>query len=40
MFTGIIEQIGTAREIFSSPTTFFVASFVGDNLILKGDDKF
>ena len=37
MNEGIIEQIGTAREIFTSPTTFFVASFVGDNLILKGE---
>lgn len=37
MNEGIIEQVGTAHEIFTSPTTFFVASFVGDNFILKGE---
>lgn len=39
MNDGIIEQIGTAKEIFTSPETFFVASFVGDNLILDGKLK-
>jgi len=37
MNDGIIEQAGTAYEIYNSPQTFFVASFVGDNFILRGD---
>jgi ABC-type Fe3+/spermidine/putrescine transport system ATPase subunit len=37
MNEGIIEQVGTAHEIFTNPKTFFVASFVGDNFILKGE---
>ena len=37
MNEGIIEQLGTAHEIFTDPRTFFVASFVGDNFILKGE---
>ena len=37
MNEGIIEQVGTAHEVFTSPKTFFVASFVGDNFILKGE---
>lgn len=37
MNEGIIEQVGTAHEIFTDPQTFFVASFVGDNFILEGE---
>lgn len=37
MNDGVIEQIGVAKEIFTSPKTFFVASFVGDNLIIEGE---
>ena len=37
MNNGIIDQIATAREIFTKPQTFFVASFVGDNFILEGE---
>jgi len=37
MNEGVIEQIGTPSEVFTAPQTFFVASFVGDNFILKGD---
>jgi putative spermidine/putrescine transport system ATP-binding protein len=37
MNEGIVEQIGTAYEIFTAPQTFFVASFVGDNFILDGE---
>jgi ABC-type Fe3+/spermidine/putrescine transport system ATPase subunit len=36
MNEGVVEQIGTPQEIFVSPQTFFVASFVGDNLIMEG----
>ena len=36
MNEGVIEQVGTATEIFTRPQTFFVASFVGDNFILTG----
>ena len=36
MNDGRIEQIGTAKEIYTTPETFFVANFVGDNLILDG----
>ena len=37
MNDGIIEQVGTAHEIFTAPKTFFVASFVGDNFIMEGE---
>lgn len=37
MNEGLIEQVGTAPEIFTVPETFFVASFVGDNFILEGE---
>ena len=37
MNDGIIEQVGMAYEIYNSPQTFFVASFVGDNFILRGN---
>jgi ABC-type Fe3+/spermidine/putrescine transport system ATPase subunit len=37
MNEGIIEQVGTPQEIYISPQTFFVASFVGDNFILEGE---
>jgi ABC-type Fe3+/spermidine/putrescine transport system ATPase subunit len=36
MNEGLIEQVGTAQEIFTVPETFFVASFVGDNFIMEG----
>jgi putative spermidine/putrescine transport system ATP-binding protein len=36
MNEGLIEQVGTAPEIFTVPETFFVASFVGDNFMLEG----
>ena len=39
MNDGIIEQVGAAKEVFTAPETFFVASFVGDNLILEGRIK-
>jgi ABC-type spermidine/putrescine transport system permease subunit II len=37
MNDGVIEQVGTAHEIFTAPQTFFVASFVGDNFIMQGE---
>jgi len=37
MNEGIIEQIGTAQDIYIRPATFFVATFVGDNFILQGE---
>jgi ABC-type Fe3+/spermidine/putrescine transport system ATPase subunit len=37
MNEGIIEQIGTPQEIYIRPETFFVASFVGDNFVVRGE---
>ena len=37
MNEGIIEQIGTAKDIYIRPETFFVATFVGDNFVLRGE---
>ena len=37
MNEGIIEQIGTAQDIYIRPATFFVATFVGDNFIQQGE---
>ncbi len=34
---GIIEQIGTADEFINEPKTSFVARFIGENLVLKGE---
>lgn len=39
MNEGIIEQIGTAQDIYIRPATFFVATFVGDNFVLRGKIK-
>jgi putative spermidine/putrescine transport system ATP-binding protein len=39
MNEGIIEQIGTAKDIYIRPATFFVATFVGDNFVLRGEIK-
>jgi putative spermidine/putrescine transport system ATP-binding protein len=36
MNNGVIEQTGTAYEIYNNPHSFFVASFVGDNFLLRG----
>jgi spermidine/putrescine transport system ATP-binding protein len=33
---GRIEQIGTGREIYDTPRTAFVASFIGDTNLLRG----
>ncbi len=37
MNEGVIEQIGTPQDIYIRPATFFVAAFVGDNFILRGE---
>ena len=37
MNEGIIEQIGTPQDIYIRPETFFVASFVGDNFVVRGE---
>lgn len=39
MNEGIVEQIGTAQDIYIRPATFFVATFVGDNFVLRGEIK-
>jgi iron(III) transport system ATP-binding protein len=36
MNKGIIEQVGTPTEIYCSPTSPFVASFVGKATLIKG----
>jgi spermidine/putrescine transport system ATP-binding protein len=36
MSQGLIEQIGTPRQVFREPATRFVAEFVGSNNILSG----
>lgn len=36
MDDGVIEQVGPAAHIYESPTTEFVASFIGDTNILSG----
>jgi spermidine/putrescine transport system ATP-binding protein len=36
MRSGVFEQIGTASEIYDSPETAYVASFVGNANILAG----
>lgn len=35
-YDGVIEQIGTPREVYESPASSFVAQFVGTTNILKG----
>ncbi|WP_247730455.1 ABC transporter ATP-binding protein [Halovivax limisalsi] len=37
MRDGRIEQIGTPREVYRTPATRFVASFVGDNTVFDGE---
>ena len=37
MNEGIIEQIGTPQDIYIRPETFFVATFVGDNFVVRGE---
>jgi ABC-type Fe3+/spermidine/putrescine transport system ATPase subunit len=36
MNEGIVEQIGTAQDVYMRPETFFVATFVGDNFVVRG----
>lgn len=36
MDKGIIQQVGTPREIYQRPTTLFVAGFVGETNVLQG----
>ena len=38
-FDGILEQIGTPKEIYESPNSRFVANFVGRSNLLKGSFK-
>ena len=39
MSAGVIEQIGSPREIYRSPASRFVAEFVGTNNIISGNIK-
>lgn len=39
MNSGQVEQIGTPREIYATPTTLFSATFVGENNIFSRDGK-
>ena len=39
MSDGVIEQVGSAREIYRAPASRFVAEFVGRNNILSGTVK-
>ncbi|MGV6810986.1 MAG: ABC transporter ATP-binding protein [Brevirhabdus sp.] len=36
MKAGVIDQIGTGKEIYDAPSTAFVASFVGENNVFRG----
>ncbi|MFB6154885.1 MAG: ABC transporter ATP-binding protein [Haloferacaceae archaeon] len=36
MSDGAVEQVGTPREVYRTPSTRFVAEFVGDNNLLEG----
>lgn len=36
---GVIEQLGTAEDLYERPATTFVADFVGDSTILKGESQ-
>jgi spermidine/putrescine transport system ATP-binding protein len=36
MCNGVIEQVGTGREVYDDPATAFVASFVGENNAFAG----
>ena len=37
MNEGLLQQVGTPREVFREPRTRFVAEFVGANNILSGE---
>ncbi|WP_459194274.1 ABC transporter ATP-binding protein [Halosimplex sp. J119] len=37
MHDGRVEQVGTPREVYERPATEFVASFVGENNLFRGD---
>ncbi|WP_232342946.1 ABC transporter ATP-binding protein [Halosimplex litoreum] len=37
MSDGAVEQVGTPREVYEEPATEFVASFVGENNLLRGE---
>ncbi|AWB42928.1 spermidine/putrescine ABC transporter ATP-binding protein [Paenibacillus sp. CAA11] len=39
MNNGQVEQIGTPREIYATPTTLFAATFVGENNIFSQDGR-
>jgi spermidine/putrescine transport system ATP-binding protein len=39
MCDGVIEQVGTGREVYDDPATAFVASFVGENNCFAGPVK-
>ncbi|WP_322868001.1 ABC transporter ATP-binding protein [Aquicoccus sp. G2-2] len=39
MRAGVIEQIGTGRDVYDCPATAFAASFVGENNMLRGKVK-
>ncbi|MEF2969180.1 ABC transporter ATP-binding protein [Paenibacillus sp. M1] len=39
MNSGKVEQIGTPREIYATPTTLFSATFVGENNIFSQDGR-
>jgi spermidine/putrescine transport system ATP-binding protein len=39
MCDGVIEQVGTGREVYDDPATAFVASFVGENNCVSGTVK-
>ena len=36
MHSGVVEQIGSAAEVYEAPTTSFVASFIGDTNFFEG----
>lgn len=36
MHSGVVEQIGSAAEVYEAPTTSFVASFIGDTNFFDG----
>jgi len=37
MSDGVVEQVGTPREVYERPATEFVASFVGENNLFRGE---
>ena len=40
MNKGHIEQIGTPKEIYNKPKTLFVATFIGENNIVKNGEGY